>query len=164
MQPEIRQIRDEDVESFYAAFSSVVFEHKYLAFLDPPPIEETRAFIRNNIEKGYPQLVAIADGDVVGWCDIIPPDRAVSAHVGILGIALMPDWRGNGLGERLMRAALGAADAFGYLRVELSVFSHNTRAYKLYCKLGFSDEGAKVRGILLDGVFYDEIMMARLKS
>lgn len=33
MNPDIRQIRDEDVESFYEVFSQVVQEHKYLAFL-----------------------------------------------------------------------------------------------------------------------------------
>lgn len=68
------------------------------------------------------------------------------------------------MGERLMRAALDAADAFGFRRVELSVFSHNSRAYRLYQKLGFVDEGVKVDRILIDGVFYDEVMMARVKG
>ncbi|MFM9941718.1 MAG: N-acetyltransferase family protein [Hyphomicrobiaceae bacterium] len=160
----IRQIREADIDSFYATFSIVVRERKFLAFLEPPPIEQTRAFVRRNIEKGYPQLVAMAEDAVVGWCDITPPGREVMAHVGVLGIALHPDWRGQGLGERLMREALAAGDTFGYLRVELGVFARNTRAQALYRKLGFVEEGIKRRQILIDGVFHDQIMMARLKA
>lgn len=163
----IRQIRDEEIESFYEAFSIVVRERKYLAFLEPPPIEMTRRFCRNNIGKGYPQLVALTSGPdakVVGWCDVTPTGRDAMAHVGIVGISLHPDWRGRGLGERLMREALAAADAFGFLRVELGVFSHNAWAQALYRKLGFVEEDINSRRILIDGVFHDEIMMARVRG
>jgi RimJ/RimL family protein N-acetyltransferase len=161
---EIRQIREEDIDSFYATFATVVRERRYLAFLEPPPIEMTRAFCRRNIEKGYPQLVVLDADLVVGWCDITPPGRDVMAHVGILGISLHPDWRGRGLGERLLREALAAADEFGYARVELGVFSHNTRAQALYRKLGFLEEGVQRRRIRIDGCDHDEIMMARLRD
>ncbi len=69
-----------------------------------------------------------------------------------------------GLGERLLRESLAAADAFGYLRVELGVFSSNTRAASLYRKAGFVQEGIKRRAILINGVFHDEIIMARLRD
>ncbi|MDX2156684.1 MAG: GNAT family N-acetyltransferase [Hyphomicrobiaceae bacterium] len=163
MLSEIRQIREHDIDSFYDTFSMVVRESRYLAFLEPPPIEATRAFVRRNIECDFPQRVAIVDDKVVGWCDITPPGREVMAHVGILGIALHPAWRNQGLGGRLMRAALDAAWAFGFLRVELDVFSHNVRAQALYRKLGFLDEGVKRRRILIDGHFHDEMMMAIFK-
>lgn len=128
-------------------------------------MERSRAFVRTNIEKGYPQIVAVTEtGDVIGWCDVTPPGREVMAHVGVLGMGLLPEWRGQGLGERLMREALAAADAFGLTRVELGVFAHNARARALYRKLGFVEEGIKRRRILIDGVHHDEIMMARLKE
>jgi RimJ/RimL family protein N-acetyltransferase len=159
----IRQIREQDIDGFYATFSIVVRERQYLAFLEPPPIEQTRAFCRRNIEKGYPQLVAVADdGRIVGWCDITPPGREVMAHVGVLGISLHPDWRGLGLGEQLLREAIAAARAFGYQRIELGVFARNTRAAALYRKLGFVEEGVMRQRILIDGVLHDEIRMALL--
>lgn len=173
MEPTVRQIRNADIDGFYETFALVVNERRYLAFLTPPPIEMTRAFVERIIEKGYPQLVAVADTasgttggteQIVGWCDITPPGREVMAHVGILGIAVHPDWRGRGIGERLMRASLDAADAFGFTRIELGVFSHNTRAQTLYRKLGFVEEGVKRSHILIDGTFHDQVMMARLKT
>ena len=86
------------------------------------------------------------------------------AHVGVLGISLHPGWRGHGLGERLMRETLDAADTFGFTRIELGVYATNPRAHALYRKLGFVEEGVRLRRILIDGVFHDEIMMARLKG
>ncbi|MBS0243877.1 MAG: GNAT family N-acetyltransferase, partial [Proteobacteria bacterium] len=42
----IRQIRDDDIDAFYEALSIVVRERRFLAFGEPPPIEQTRAFCR----------------------------------------------------------------------------------------------------------------------
>lgn len=161
----VRQIREADIDGFYRTFAIVCRERRYLAFIEPPPIEQTRAFCRRNIEMVYPQLVAVDDdGAIAGWCDITPPGRSVMDHVGILGIALHPDWRGQGLGRRLMTAALDAGWAFGYRRIELGVFAHNTRAKALYDKLGFVVEGVRRRRIHIDGVFHDEIMMAIVRD
>ena len=86
------------------------------------------------------------------------------AHVGILGMALLPAYRGRGLGWRLMAEALTTADAFGFSRVQLGVFASNERAVALYRNMGFVEEGVRRRMILIDGVFHDEIMMARVKE
>jgi L-amino acid N-acyltransferase YncA len=157
-----RQIQEEDVDGFRAAIDLVAQERKYLALLQAPPVEQVRAFVRRNIENGYPQIVAIAEDKIVGWCNIPPASRAVSAHVGDLFMGLLPEWRGRGVGERLLRHAIEAADAFGFLRVELGVFATNTAAASLYRKVGFVEEGTKSKAVLIDGVFHDEIIMARL--
>jgi RimJ/RimL family protein N-acetyltransferase len=161
---EVRQIREEDIVSFHAAIDVVAREHKYLALLEAPPIDRATAFVQRNIEKGYPQLVAVSDRQVVGWCNIPPAAREVMAHVGDLFMGLLPAYRGHGLGARLLREALTAADAFGYLRIELGVFATNTNAAALYRRAGFVEEGTKRRAVLIDGVFHDEIIMARLRD
>lgn len=160
----IRQIREEDIDSFYETFSVVVRERRFLGFFEPPPPAQTQAFCLNNIAKGYPQLVAKSDERVVGWCDITSPGREVLSHVGILGIAVHPDWRGQGIGERLMLQALEAADAFGFERLELGVLQHNRPAQSLYRKLGFVVEGVRRRRLRIGDVYHDEIIMARLKA
>jgi RimJ/RimL family protein N-acetyltransferase len=161
---EVRQIREEDIGSFHAAIDAVAREHRYLALLEAPPIERATAFVRRNIEKNYPQLVAISNKQVIGWCNIPPASREVMAHVGDLFMGLLPPWRGQGLGGRLLRESLAAADAFGYLRIELGVIAGNTHAAALYRKAGFVEEGIKRRAILINGVFHDEVIMARLRD
>jgi RimJ/RimL family protein N-acetyltransferase len=157
---EIRQIREEDIDAYYAALSVVINERRYLAFASPPPIEQIRTFCRRNIERGNPQFVAVVDGSIAGWCDIFPLERDTMAHVGVLGIALTPEYRGKGLGERLMREAIAAGWRYGFHRIELGVYTHNVRAKSLYDKLGFVEEGVRRHRVRMGDQFLDEIIMA----
>ncbi len=43
-------------------------------------------------------------------------------------MGLLPDYRGHGLGERLIRTALDTATRAEFERVSLSVYASNTRA------------------------------------
>ncbi|KJC46489.1 GNAT family N-acetyltransferase [Bradyrhizobium sp. LTSP857] len=164
MTVEFRQIEVADTDAFRAAVDVVARERKYIALVEAPPIEQVRAFVARNVERGYPQIVAVADGAVVGWCNVPPASRVVSAHVGDLFMGLLPEFRGRGFGEGLLRQAIQAADAFGFRRIELGVFATNTAAAALYRKVGFVEEGTRRMAILVDGIYHDEIIMARLKD
>ena len=159
---EIVPIASPHIEGFHRALDFVARERRYLAFLEAPPIESTRAFVLNNIEQGYPQLVVLSDQEVVGWCDVLPKPRPVHAHIGVLGMALLADFRGQGHGERLMRQTLEAARSFGLHRVELTVRQHNTNAIALYRKIGFEIEGLMRDAIKVDGVYENVVLMSLL--
>ena len=164
MTVEFRQIQLADTDTFRAAVDIVARERKYIALVEAPPIEQVRAFVARNVEHGYPQIVAAVDGAVVGWCNVPPASRAVSAHVGDLFMGLLPEFRSRGFGERLLRQAVQASDAFGFRRIELGVFATNIAAAALYRKVGFVEEGTRRMAILVDGIYHDEIIMARLKE
>jgi hypothetical protein len=76
---EIVPIAQDHIESFHRALDFVARERRYLAFLEAPPFESTRAFVLDNIKLGYPQLVAVSAGRVVGWCDVVPNPRPIYA-------------------------------------------------------------------------------------
>lgn len=159
---EIAQIAEANIDSFHAALDVVCRERAFLSFIEAPPLEETRAFVRKTIASRHVQLVALDGGTVVGWCDVLPAARSTMRHGGVLGIGLLPAWRGRGLGERLLRLALDAARDRALTRIELSVRQDNTRAIALYRKLGFTLEGQKRNALLIDGVYYDLVLMALL--
>jgi RimJ/RimL family protein N-acetyltransferase len=159
---EIVPIAQDHIESFHRALDFVARERRYLAFLEAPPFESARAFVLNNIEHGYPQLVALLDGRVIGWCDIVPKQRPIYAHVGVLGVALLPEFRGQGLGGLLIRRSLDAARAFGLRRVELTVRENNAVAISLYKKIGFVTEGLQRNAILVDGDYENLVLMGLL--
>lgn len=160
-EPIIRPITAEDAEAFRDAVGKVRAERKYILPGPPSPIEKARAFVLDNIEHGYPQFVVDDGGQLGGWCDIVPArDNEATKHVGVLGMALLPQYRGKGLGERLLRETLTAAHAFGFSRVELGVFANNARAISLYRKIGFVQEGVRRKHLRIDGVYIDEILMA----
>jgi ribosomal protein S18 acetylase RimI-like enzyme len=121
-----------------------------------------RAFVLNNIAQGYPQLVVLSGGEVVGWCDILPKSRPVHAHVGVLGVALLPEFRGCGLGGRLVRQTLDAARAFGLHRVEPTVREDNKNVIALYRKIGFEIEALMRDAIKVDDIRENVVLMALL--
>jgi RimJ/RimL family protein N-acetyltransferase len=162
MSIDIVPIREEHVESFHATVDVVAREHRYLAMLQAPPIDSMREFFIRGISSGFPYFVAVEGGRVVGWCDITPKERATMRHCGVLGMGLLPEYRGRGLGRPLMTRSLDAARAFGLARVELTVRVDNPRALALYRKLGFEVEGCNRRAMLVDGQFEDLLFMALL--
>jgi ribosomal protein S18 acetylase RimI-like enzyme len=159
---EIVPITQDHIESFHRALDFVARERRYLSFLEAPPLESVRAFVLDNISHGYPQLVAVSAGQVVGWCDVVPHPRPINAHVGVLGMALLPEFRRRGIGGRLIRQALDAARDFGLRRVELTVRESNTVAIELYRKIGFTTEGLQRNRIRVDGAFENQMSMGML--
>ena len=94
MPVDIVPIEESHIEGFHRTLDFVARERRYLAFLEAPPVESVRAFVLDNIAKDYPQLVALSAAEVVGWCDILPKDRPTYAHGGVLGMGLLPSFRG----------------------------------------------------------------------
>ena len=158
---DIVPIAQDHIEGFHRAVDLVARERRYLAFLEAPPIEATRAFVLDNIKRGHPQFVAVsANSEVVGWSDVTPMSRPTQAHRGVFGVGLLPQFRGRGIGTKLTRSALAAARAFGLHRVELTVREHNTGAIELYKKEGFAIESVQHDAVLVDGVYEDVVCMA----
>jgi RimJ/RimL family protein N-acetyltransferase len=113
-----------------------------------------------NIGSGNPQIVALDNGRVVGWCDIIRNTRAAKLHCGLLGMGLLPEYRGKGIGTRLLTEILKQAAARGLHRVELEVFEENSAAIALYNKAGFKKEGRKSHAVRIEGKYINVVMMA----
>ncbi len=155
-------IAAEYIDGFHKALDTVAHEREYLTLLEAFPLEETRAFVLGMIESGNPQFVALAEKEVVGWCDISRHAFASHAHAGKLGMGIIPAYRGKGLGRRLLEAALRAARETGIERVELSVHADNHRAIALYEKVGFVREGLARKSVRIDGRYKDAIHMALL--
>lgn len=68
--------------------------------------------------------------------------------------------RGNRVGVRLIEAALDWARERGLRRASLSVETGNAPAISTYLKAGFTVYGVDREVLLIDGTFYDELLMA----
>lgn len=158
----ITPIEIADVESFRACLDEVAREGRFLALLGAPPIEHLRDFVSENVAKRVPQVVAKDGGVVVGWCDISPGWHDTLRHCGSLGMGLLRDYRGRGIGGELLTACLELAKRRGITRVELETRADNEAALRLYRRLGFEYEGMKRRGMRVEGVYQDTIAMALL--
>jgi len=106
---EIAATTPEHLDGFHRAFDSVARERIYLTFLEAPPLSETREYALGLLRAGNPHFVALAEGEVVGWCDIARFRRPSEAHRGRLGMGIVAAYRSRGVGRRLIEAALRRA-------------------------------------------------------
>jgi len=155
-------IAAEHVEGFHGCLDAVARERRWLGFVEAPPLENVRSFVRGNIANDLPQFVAMDGTRVVGWCDVSPKRLAGFTHCGQLGMGVLAEYRGLGIGERLARAVLAKTRSIGLERVELEVYASNLPAIGLYRKLGFQVEGTLRHGRKLDGRYEDVVIMALL--
>lgn len=80
-----------------------------------------------------------------------------------MGISVLKEAWGCGLGSFLMQLAVAQAKANGFEQLELGVYSDNTRAIHLYEKFGFERCGTMPHAFKLkDGTYRDEIMMVKM--
>lgn len=148
------------LDGFRSAVDSVAKEKKYLSFLEGPPYAMSKTFVEKNVKENWPHVVAIADDNVVGWCDITSLNRPVYTHCGELGIGVVASYRGRGIGKALINEALRRAREEGLERIELTVFEKNTPAIALYKAMGFVVEGKKNRAVKIEGEYDNLICMA----
>jgi len=159
---EIVPIGRAHLAGFHAAVDSVAKERRYLAMLEAPSFSRTRRFVLDSLKAGAVHVVAVADGEVIGWCDLRPKAAPTLRHTAVLGMGIVAAYRGQGIGSRLLATALELARAHGIRRAELSVRSDNAPAIALYRRFGFVEEGTCRNYMCVDGVEYDALLMARL--
>jgi len=106
-------------------------------------------------------LVAILEGRMVGNLGLRPDPHGASAHVVVLGMSVVADLRGAGVGTAMLETALTWARAHGCAKMTLSVFPHNRRALAFYERHGFVAEGLRRRQFMRQGRALDELLMAR---
>ena len=102
------------------------------SFPQPWPFQAFEGFLG---QPGF--LVAEASTGVAGYvvADTVPQGGRAVGHV--KDLAVHPDWRGRGLGTRLLDRALGVLDARGVDRAKLEVRQSNDAAIELYRRFGF---------------------------
>jgi L-amino acid N-acyltransferase YncA len=106
-------------------------------YLDGLRADERAAFWRrllSGLSPDQPVLVALSDGDVVGFAGVGPArDADAAADVGELyAINLDPDAWGRGIGRTLLRHATSTLAAAGFSHAVLWVVPQNQRARCLY--------------------------------
>lgn len=149
------------ISSFYQCLGLVAAERIYIEMLTPPPLQDVMEFQMGLVSRNGAVYYAVINGRVVGWCDVFPEENPRQSHRGSLGMGLLPEFRGKGIGYALMTAVLNHAKKQGLEKVELNVYTSNSAAIALYRKAGFTEEGLVKKYRKLDGIYYDCLTMAK---
>ena len=164
----IRNPREEDVPGVLAYLRQSAGETDFL-LRDPEewgrytPEQEKALFEQINASPTRVMLVCLVDGKVAGNCGISWTDRVKTGHRASIGIALLKDYWGQGIGTRLFEEMIRIAESVPrLLQIELEFIEGNARARALYEKMGFRITGYRPNAIRLkDGTLLHEYQMVR---
>jgi RimJ/RimL family protein N-acetyltransferase len=161
----IRPVEVDDAEQLLDYFQQIVQETQFI--LATPEmvrgytVEFEREWIKN-LKKNAEGFVAEVDGKIVGFLGLRRGTSPRNRHYAELGITILKEYWGRGIATRLMETMFEWARKNGVKRIFLRVMAHNERAYRLYKKLGFVEEGRFKRDVMLDdGTYMDTIAMAK---
>ena len=149
--------------SFRECLDVVAREKRFLALVEAPPLEAVRNFHMGNWANGGVQFFALDGERVVGWADVIPYGMPTIRHRANLGIGVLPEHRGRGLGRQLLEATIREALLKRIFRIELEVRMDNANAIRLYEKCGFEHECVKRGAMKFDDRFYDCAVMSLVR-
>ena len=158
---EIRPATDDDFEAMVELDQASAEHH---AAIDPvawevPDRAGSAEFLRRRRaeDPGRETLVATVEGRVVGMVEIaivtpgLPGGAMRRVPSADLGIAVLPDWRGQGIGEQLMGAAEAWAREHGAEQIILDLSAANEGAKRFYDRLGYEVYGLQMRRWLREG-------------
>ncbi len=110
------------------------------------------------------ELIAIVDGKAVGTAGIAAAGRKYKVkHRAELGISILKEYWGLGIGKALTKACIQCAKEAGYTQLELNVVAENEAAISLYRSLGFVEFGRNPRGFNSRANGYQELVYMLLE-
>lgn len=150
----IRPAGDADRLPLAYLFAAVAEERDGIA--TEPPVDVDARAESWTLESTF---VAVAAGEVIGSVHL---DRSRFGFCEV-AMAVAREWRGRGVGTELLETAISWARAQGSHKVCLSVFAHNEAAIALYRKVGFVEEGRRVKQYRRQsGELWDSVEMGLL--
>ena len=163
----IRTAEERDTENLLKQIVSVLEEAEFTVTTYPEDgadftVEKEREWVKNHMEgDGKLLVVAEVDGEIVGSADLHNGECRRIQHVATVGITVLKEFRSLGVGKALMDTLIKWASEHPVIeKIGLGVFSNNTGAIKLYKKLGFIEEGRKVKELKIAPDNYtDSILM-----
>jgi ribosomal protein S18 acetylase RimI-like enzyme len=155
------------VELYYSRFEEIRHNPDLGVFLRatrPTLAEEAGLYgqvMKAVLERDMIAAVFESDGRLVGTCTIGRNGHHLEdRHVGTLGIAVLPEWRGRGVGTALLEYALEKCPGVFEI-VELKVLAINEVAIKLYRTHGFVEFGRQPRSFKRGDRYLDDVLMQR---
>ena len=127
-------------------------------------LEEETKWLKSFIEKINKSelvfLMAFIGDNLIATSHIELKDK-IKNHIGGFGITVSKDYRGDGIGKKLMELVISESikKIKGLKIIELEVFGDNPIAQNLYKKMGFIEYGRLPKGIKHKEKFVDAVLM-----
>ena len=151
----VRAYRESDVASMIAIWNEVVKEGVAFPQEEYLTPESGSAFFKEQTHCG---VCETEEGEVVGMYILHPNNVGRCGHICNASYAVLSSHRGQKIGEELVKDCLVQGKHYGFSILQFNaVVAANTRARKLYKKLGFIPLGVIPKGFRMKDGHYEDI-------
>ena len=163
----VRSLCADDAEAL-SAFRYATSSETYFLARYPEECEQNLEVMREGLAYSAEsarnfEVGAFAGEKLAGEFGVGQMPHIKCCHRAGMGISVLREYWGCGLGSYLMQLAIDQTRANGFEQLELDVYSDNARAIHLYEKFGFERCGATPHGFKLkDGTYRDDILMVKM--
>ena len=158
----IRQARQEDLDGLVGAIRAAIGSGEYVdAETVADIVDSEGVLLRHNDVESRIFFVATVDGDVVGWVHLERPETAKLSHTAELTVGVLAQYRGQGIGTRLLERGTEWAAKRGCEKLYNSVPSTNEAAIDFLEAQGWETEAVRPDHYKLGDEYADEVMLAR---
>ncbi len=161
----IRYIKKEDYKNMADYINTLSDEQTYITYQGQKlNYKDEENFVINQIKnidnKKSVMLLVTHENNIIGVSGIDLKPR-VEDHVGVFGITIAKEYRGEGIGKKIMEIIIEEAkkNLTGLKIIILGVFANNPIAQSLYKKLGFIQYGNLPEGIKHKDKYVDHLEM-----
>ncbi|MCB0739128.1 MAG: GNAT family N-acetyltransferase [Bacteroidetes bacterium] len=126
-----------------------------------PSVSDTENWIQFHIDKPNSSImIASHDNQVIAVQNITGKQTKKVNHTADFGLAILPEYRGQGVGKKMVEFAISWAKENNNLKMlTLEVFSANKPAFHLYKSFGFEQYGFLPKAFFQDGKYLDNVLM-----
>lgn len=157
-----------DLKSMWEYINAVSKERTFISFQgEEISLEEEENFLKSQLERISNNqsvlILVISEGKVIGISGIDMKTR-IEKHIGVFGVSIAKQFRGEGIGSKLVELVIKEAEQ-NITQLEiitLGVFSNNNLAKEMYKKFGFIEYGSLPKGVKLEDSYVNHDHMYKV--
>ncbi len=159
----LRPARPDDAAAIIATVRSGAPERSYVLMeIYGKDAAAERAYIERLDCDHNLFLVAVVDEQIVGTLALLDSLLCTTPQPGLsVGVHIVRDWRGHGIGSAMLRYAVRWAKEHGYRRLEADIFTTNERSLHLFDQAGFREETCRRRSVQVGVQQISEVILVK---
>jgi RimJ/RimL family protein N-acetyltransferase len=159
----LRPARPDDAAAIISAVRSSSPERSYVLMeIYGKDVAAQRANIERLDRAHNLFLVATADDQIVGILALLDSLLCATPEPGLsVGVHIVREWRGRGIGSAMLRYAVRWAKDHDYRRLEADIFTTNERSLHLFNKSGFREEACRRRSVQVGVQRINEVILTK---
>ncbi|MBT2730914.1 N-acetyltransferase [Bacillus sp. ISL-75] len=158
----IRQITEQDIQFVKEIYNQGIEDRIATLETDIKDYSYMKDWFDKHTGR-YKAIVAEEEGHIVGWASLNQyNNRCAYGGVADLSVYISREYRGKGIGKKLLVRLEFLAKENGFHKMVLFTFPFNQLGQGLYKKMGYREVGVFKNQGVLDGEFVDVIAMENL--